>query len=104
MLKTELRLTNVADVPVGGGKVVEVDGQEIAVFNVDGTLCAIDNLCPHRGGPLGEGKLNGNIVTCPWHRHEFNVKTGEIVSLLIRPNVKTYPVTIEESDIVIELD
>ncbi len=104
MLMTKVKLADVGDLPPGKGKVVEAGGQTFALFNVDGTYYAIDNTCPHRGGPLGEGKLVGHIVTCPWHRHEFNVKTGEIASLLIRPNVRTYPVTIEGSDVVVDVD
>lgn len=49
----------------------------IALFNVDGTLYAINHICPHRGGPLGEGALNGYVVTCPWHGWTFDVRTGK---------------------------
>ena len=56
-----------ADVPPGTARTVEVRGIRIALFNVDGTFYAVDNTCPHAGGPLGEGKLNGGIVECPWH-------------------------------------
>ena len=103
MLKTKVKLTDVADLPLGTGKVVEAEGMTFALFNVDGTYYAVENSCPHRGGPLGEGKLNRHVVTCPWHRHKFNVKTGEIVTLLSRPNAKTYPVTVEGNDVLVEL-
>ena len=66
-----------ADIPVGSGKVVEVGGKTIAVFNCEGTFYAIDNTCKHRGGPLGEGSLAGTTVTCPWHGWEYDVSTGE---------------------------
>ena len=49
------------------GKLVEVQGKKIALFNVDGKFHAIDNTCTHRGGPLSEGELEGDEVTCPWH-------------------------------------
>ncbi len=66
-----------ADVPPGTARTVEVRGIRIALFNVDGTFYAVDNTCPHAGGPLGEGKLNGGIVECPWHGWRFDVRTGQ---------------------------
>ncbi|HKY73046.1 MAG TPA: Rieske 2Fe-2S domain-containing protein [Nitrospira sp.] len=65
------------DIPPGTGKTVEVNGVWIALFNVNGVFFAVDNTCPHAGGPIGEGKLSGEIVTCPWHGWQFNVRTGE---------------------------
>lgn len=56
---------------------VEVEGMGIALFNVAGEIYALDNTCPHAGGPLGEGILHGDIVECPWHGWQFNVRTGE---------------------------
>ena len=61
---------------------VQAEGRSIALFNVAGSFCAIDNTCSHEGGPLGEGELAGEIVTCPWHNAEFNVKTGEALDHL----------------------
>jgi nitrite reductase/ring-hydroxylating ferredoxin subunit len=52
---------------------------EVAVFNVGGEFYAIDNSCPHRGGPLGEGELEDCIVTCPWHEFRFDVRTGKCI-------------------------
>lgn len=65
------------DIAPGTGRTVEVHGVWIALFNVDGSFFAVDNTCPHAGGPIGEGSLSGNIVTCPWHGWQFNVRTGE---------------------------
>jgi nitrite reductase/ring-hydroxylating ferredoxin subunit len=56
---------------------VDVSGKAVALFNVGGTIYTIDNTCRHRGGPLGEGSLEGNVVTCPWHMWEYDVSTGE---------------------------
>jgi nitrite reductase/ring-hydroxylating ferredoxin subunit len=66
-----------SEIPPGSGKVVVVLGRVLALFNVDGEFYAVDNSCPHRGGPLGEGFLQGRVVTCPWHGWQFDVKTGE---------------------------
>ena len=65
------------ELPPGTRKTVEVHGVWIALFNVGGSFYAIDNTCPHAGGPLGEGYLTGEAVECPWHGWEFNVCTGE---------------------------
>ena len=65
-----------SEIPVGQGKCVEVEGRRIAIFNVDGSYYAIDDVCQHQGGPLGEGELSGKIVTCPWHGWEYDVTNG----------------------------
>ncbi len=72
-------VARVGDIPSGSGKTVDVNGVWIALFNVEGTYYAIDNTCPHAGGPLGEGHLDGVAVDCPWHGWSFNVTTGERV-------------------------
>lgn len=70
-------VAQVQDIPPGTGRTVEVQGVWIALFNVDGTFYAMDNACPHAGGPLGEGMLReGGVVECPWHGWRFDVKTG----------------------------
>jgi nitrite reductase/ring-hydroxylating ferredoxin subunit len=76
----------------------EVNGKTIAVFNVEGTYYAIDNTCVHRGGPLGEGEVEGQVVTCPWHGWQFNVTTGACVN---NPSarVDSYQVKVEGADI-----
>jgi NAD(P)H-dependent nitrite reductase small subunit len=71
-----VKVAEVGEVPPGTGKCVEAGGKQIAVFNVGGTFHAIDNTCLHRGGPLGEGELEGNVVTCPWHGWQYDITTG----------------------------
>ncbi len=98
-------LTNVAktsDIPVGTGKVIEVGGKMIAVFNCEGTFYATDNVCKHRGGPLGEGSLSGTTVTCPWHGWEYNISSGECQ---MDPSIKvqTFSVKVEGDDILISV-
>jgi len=83
-------------------KIIEVDGAQIAVFNVGGEYCAINNVCPHRGGPLGEGDVEGAVVTCPWHGWQFDVKTGKSP---VNPaaTVKTFPCKVEGADVCVEV-
>ena len=66
-----VKVASTGDIPEGEGRCFEVNDQQVAVFNVDGTFYALDNVCPHQGGPLGEGELDGNMVTCPWARLGF---------------------------------
>jgi nitrite reductase (NADH) small subunit/3-phenylpropionate/trans-cinnamate dioxygenase ferredoxin subunit len=70
-------VATIDQIPPGTGRTVEVRGVWIALFNVGGTFYAVDNTCPHAGGPLGEGRLTGEVVQCPWHGWSFNVRTGE---------------------------
>ena len=69
-----------SEIPPGEGIVVEHGELSIAVFNVEGSYLAIDNTCCHRGGPLGEGDLEGSVVTCPWHGWQYDVVSGECLS------------------------
>ena len=71
-----VRVCAVRDVPVGTGKAVDVNGKQVAVFNIDGKFHAIDNVCRHRMGPLAEGDVEGTVVTCPWHGWTYDVTTG----------------------------
>lgn len=93
-----LKVATLSELAPGTCKPVEAGGKVVALFNVDGNIYALDNTCLHRGGPLGEGTLNGEVVTCPWHGWEYNVRTGEKVNV---PAVKvaTYPVQVEGNDI-----
>ena len=93
-----VRVAGTADVEPGHGIVAEVSGKTLAVFNVDGTFHVMDNTCLHRGGPLGEGDVEGEVVTCPWHGWQYNVKTGGCVN---NPAVKveTYQVKVEGTDV-----
>jgi nitrite reductase (NADH) small subunit len=93
-----VRVTGTTDVKSGQGIVVEVNGKTLAVFNVDGAFHAIDNTCIHRGGPLGEGDLEGSVVTCPWHGWQYDVTTGACVT---NPAAKVdrYEVKVEGTDV-----
>jgi nitrite reductase (NADH) small subunit/3-phenylpropionate/trans-cinnamate dioxygenase ferredoxin subunit len=77
MMLKFVTVATIDQIPPGTGRTVEVHGVWIALFNVDGTFYAVDNTCPHAGGPIGEGHLTGEVVECPWHGWTFNVRTGE---------------------------
>ncbi len=98
------KIAKTSDLVPGSCKVVEAEGETIALLNVEGTFYAIGNTCPHRGGPLGEGSLEGNTVTCPWHGAQFNVTTGEVLAPPAATGVKSYPVRVEGEDVLIEFE
>ena len=97
-----VRVGQAGDVPAGEGRVIEADGRTLAVFNVDGTLYALDNACPHRGGPLGDGDLDGRLVACPWHAWQWDVTSGANAN---NPAVRVpcFPVTVEAGEIFVDL-
>lgn len=98
-----VRVASVSDLKPGENKVVDVNGEQVALFNVDGEFFAINNTCAHRGGPLGEGVLEGDVVTCPWHGWRYNVKTG-INAVMPNVKVQSYPVKIEGNDVLVSLE
>lgn len=98
-----VEVAKVDDLEPGRGMLVEVEGKEIALFNCDGNYYAIENECTHVGGPLCEGALEGETVTCPWHEAKFNVRTGEAFGPPAKGPVKSYKVHVEGSRIKIEV-
>ena len=98
-----VRVAAVSDVPRGTSKEVLADDQVVALFNVDGKYYALDGVCPHAGGPLGEGMLRGTTVTCPWHGWQFDVTNGQNC-LNARLSHKCYAVTVEGDDVWVEID
>jgi nitrite reductase/ring-hydroxylating ferredoxin subunit len=78
-------------------------GQAICVVNIDGKIYAMDNICPHWGGPLGRGRIENGRLRCPWHGWEFDPTTGE--TLRSRDvKVPTFPVKIQGEDVFLELE
>ena len=92
-----------ADFAQDAGKLVEAGGQKIAVFNLGGTYYAIDNTCTHRGGPLAEGMVEGDVVTCPWHGARYTIKTGAVLSPPAPQGVKSFPVRVTGNDVEVEI-
>jgi nitrite reductase (NADH) small subunit len=92
----------ISDVPAGAVHEFQVAGKPLALANVAGKLFAINNTCLHRGGPLGQGSLQGSIVTCPWHGWEYDVTTGK---LLQNPSmgVACYPTEVRGEEIFVDI-
>ena len=86
------------------GKLVDAGGQSIAIFDLGGAYYAIENTCPHRGGPLAEGEMGGEEVICPWHGARFNIKTGAVVAPPASQGVKSFPVRVTGDDVEVEIE
>ena len=97
-----VRVGQLTDFPSGSLKMVEIAGKQVLVVNVAGKLFAIENTCTHRGGPLNEGTLEDNVVTCPWHGGQFDVTTGKVVGPPPRTDELTYSVRIQGNDVMIK--
>lgn len=98
-----VKVARTDEVATGRARMVENDGKQIALFNVDGALYAIDHNCTHRGGPLAEGLLEGTEVTCPWHRAVFDVTSGAVLGAPASRDVARYDVRVTGEDIEIHL-
>ena len=81
---------------------VEVEGVSVCLARHNGKLSALDNICPHRQGPLGQGWLEGDAVLCPWHSWAFNLETG-IADPPERAAVAVFPIRVENETVLVEL-
>ncbi|HXE86783.1 MAG TPA: Rieske (2Fe-2S) protein [Hyphomicrobiaceae bacterium] len=104
-------VASVGEIAPGGRKLVELEGRPIVVFNLSGEYFALLNRCPHQGGSLYHGRLTGlvqsdepgcysysrrgEIVRCPWHAWEFDIRTGKSWCEPRKVRVKNYPVSVE---------
>lgn len=98
-----IRAIAVGDLAPGNCMEARVGGKAVALFNVDGVFHALSNTCVHRGGPLGQGMLDGAIVMCPWHAWTFDVTTG---ASNVNPSlsVARYEVKVEDGQVLIRVD
>ena len=92
-------VAKVSEIRTDEMKLVDLDGEEVVIANVDGAFFAFGNECTHVGGPLVEGVLEGETVTCPLHASVFNVKSGEVLEEPAEDPVPTYEVRVEGDDI-----
>jgi len=86
------------DVADGAMVEVDLDGKAIAIANVGGSFYAVAGECPHQGGPIAEGELEGSIVTCPWHNFRFDITNGRTLDPPIG-NCAKYQVRVEGADL-----
>jgi nitrite reductase/ring-hydroxylating ferredoxin subunit len=97
-----MRTAKTNEITPGTIREFHVEGKAIAVANVEGKFYAINNTCLHRGGPLGQGAMNGKVVTCPWHGWQYDVTTGKVTQ---NPSVGVdcYPIDVRGDDIYVDV-
>jgi nitrite reductase/ring-hydroxylating ferredoxin subunit len=98
-----VKVATTGELAPGQAKRVEAQGKRIALFNRDGAYHAIEDTCPHRGGPLSEGQVEGNVVICPWHGAKFNITTGDVLGPPARAGVASFRIRVSGSDVEVEL-
>ena len=101
-LMPEIRVAETEAVPEGKGIVVNVEGKQLAIFRYQGEFFALDETCPHRGGPLHEGLIQEGVVACPWHLWQFNLKTG-LSPVNPLSKVQTYKTRVEGNNVLAEI-
>lgn len=98
-----IRLTHAGNIPLREGRAVNIDGHEIAVFNLGERFLAVENRCPHRGGPLSEGIVSGGAVVCPLHAWKVCLEDGSIAKPASeRACVASYPTRVEDGVVWVE--
>ncbi|MEZ5402080.1 MAG: nitrite reductase small subunit NirD [Bryobacteraceae bacterium] len=101
-----IRITAAADIPVREGRPLRLGNHEIAVFNLGDRFVAVDNRCPHSGGPLADGIVGGANVTCPLHNWRICLESGVVTKPCdtAAPAVRTYPVRVEDGIVLLGMD
>ena len=97
-----LDVANIAELPPGTRRVVDVDGVAVAVFNLDGAYYAIKDACPHDGGELANGKLEGEVIICPRHGARFSIKTGAVLGPPAYEDLQTFTLRVAAGKLQIE--
>jgi 3-phenylpropionate/trans-cinnamate dioxygenase ferredoxin component len=98
-----VKVASTSEVAAGAALLVNVDGKDIALFNIGDTFFAIDNACTHEEGPLADGEIEGHEVTCPWHGARFDVRTGKVLCAPAYDDVRCYNVRVTGSDVEVEI-
>jgi 3-phenylpropionate/trans-cinnamate dioxygenase ferredoxin subunit len=98
-----IKVAELDDLDEGELMAVEADGEPICLAKVDGDVFAFTDNCTHISGPLNEGELDGDVLTCPWHGAQFNVRTGKVLRGPARQDIQTYDVRVEGNSILINL-
>ncbi|MEE8110026.1 MAG: nitrite reductase (NAD(P)H) small subunit [bacterium] len=93
-----VRVGALEDFPEGQGRIVSAARKPIAVFKVDGRIYAVNNICPHMGGPIGAGQVEGAVVSCPYHNMRFELDTG-LSADAFGHSLQTYTVKVEGGDV-----
>lgn len=99
-----VRISKVSDIPQGKLKTFVVDGESVAVCNIEGNFYAFKNECTHMDFPLTRGIIQGDTIICPAHGSKFNIRTGEALTMPAAYPLRIYKTIVEGDDIIIEID
>ena len=98
-----MRVAAAAELSSGRMIVVEIEGRDVVVVNDDDRYYALDNRCPHLGGPLGKGRLEEGAIVCPWHGWRWDPKSGQAVWPQVDWRAFSYPVVVEDGQILVRV-
>ena len=99
-----VRVTQAENIPLREGRSVEIAGHDIAIFNLGDRFLAVENRCPHRGGPLADGIVSGRTVVCPLHAWKIDLESGQVTNRPEEnPCVKTFTTTVHEGVVMLEV-
>ena len=101
---TWIRVTEVENIPLREGRSVTIGDTEVAIFNLGDRFLAVDNACPHRGGPLCDGIVSGSSVTCPLHGYKVCLESGNVTKPEVAIRVDTYRVRVQDGVISVQVD
>jgi 3-phenylpropionate/trans-cinnamate dioxygenase ferredoxin component len=99
----KVQIAKRSEITDGKSKMVQVGEKMVALFLWKGNFFAVDELCPHRAGPLSEGLFDGETVTCPWHGAKFDLSTGKCLQGPSQRSISSYPVFLEGDSVWIEI-
>ena len=102
-MRREITLCAALEIPQGSGRQFQVGDREVAVFHVEGEFFALDGTCPHQGGPLGEGFLYGEEISCPLHGWAFSIRDGKC-ELIPNEAVACIPIRVEAGQIIVDIE
>ena len=97
------KITRTENIPFHEGRPVQVEGEELAIFNLGDRFVTIENQCPHKGGPLCDGIVSGTTVVCPLHGWRFDLNSGMAVRASLPACVKTYPTRVEDGIVLVDV-
>ena len=97
------KAARITDLSPGEGKLVELKGKKIALFNIDGKFYAIDDVCKHAGASLSQGQVEGKVVRCPKHGAQFDIFNGKALTSPASEDVRCYKVQVKGEDVLVEV-
>lgn len=97
------KICSTGDIPAREGRAVQIGDQAVAIFNVNGRFFAVENACPHKGGPLCDGIVSGTAVVCPLHGRRFDLESGMAMRASEPSSVATFPARVEDGIVLVNL-